>query len=247
MVRARLKKPFLLLVSICLFFSISLASSAADSVTFINSEEEFLNSIQNSEEFIKYKNLLVDDKPRVLKPTRDENNVNVGYLAQFELKYNYENQGAVKLNSLLSFVYTRSDNTTNVAIIDYSDVMNSDDVYIINVKTNEKEVGFSVEDNKTIQEMKVALAAEAKELEESGQSTINSNLRCWVCTKTEYYEGNLDDRCSGIIGTTCKFIGKTIFTKLICQSSIAVACYVPSYTICVDGLWSSQCPSPYSS
>lgn len=133
-----------------IFFIVVLLISHTGSTSFastIDSADEFIELVKKSNYFSNYKNLLVTETPYILKEITKEDSLPNGFLVQYEIKYNYKLQGEAKLNSILSIVYTKDTDELSAAIIDYSKVLTEKNVYIIDLKTNQKNFGFSVQDN----------------------------------------------------------------------------------------------------
>jgi hypothetical protein len=222
----------------------NLVQASSNSNLLITSEEGFIDVVRENQNYKDYKDLLVSETPYLLKETTDQDNKPMGYMAQYEVKYNYDKQGDVKLTSLLTFVYDRNNQQIQVGVVDYSKVMDTDKVYIVDLNTNDKEETYlgSLSKNKAIQEMKRDLEEKSNDIKQTSAST-NDSIYCWHCTKTETYGGSLDGDCSFLLGSACSLVPNK-FVSLICMGGVYVSCYVPKYTICVDGYWTSVCPLP---
>lgn len=234
----------LLLIVILLMTFFNPVSPSQASPSTLRTETEVLGMVQENSHYLKYKDELISEIPKLVKQTTDGVN-GTGYIIQYDLKYRYQEQGMGKFSSLLSFVYSQNTNELNVAIIDYSGVMENDEVYVLDLEKGERELAFSVIDNQTIQALKNKVKNEVNSMLAKKESNNQSNLyvpdHCYVCTKTEYHPSDLSGDCSGLIGTACKIGTKNIFVKMACQAGIYVFCYVPAYTICVEGRWSNVC------
>ncbi len=69
---------------------------------------------------------------------------------------------------------------------------------------------------------------------------------CWICTDWYTSSGHWDSGCQNALGLACAIIGTLTLQKWLaatCYLGILVACYVPPYTICTSGFWSTTCPT----
>ncbi|OOC58719.1 hypothetical protein [Paenibacillus ihbetae] len=240
---SNLRKSILVLLIITLFMQFSTVS--AGPTNLIDTEDKFLEEIRKNSIFKDYQHLLISENPYLIKETTDINNKPSGYIAQFEIEYKYDEQGPAKLTSLLTFVYNKTSKQINALIIDYSRVMETDEVYAVDLTTNDEEFIYSVKESAFMQEMKNDLNKKVDEAEKSTDLSPQATEYCWVCTKKETYGGNLEGDCAFILGSACSLV-KQRFLQVICNGGVYVGCYVPKYTICVEGFWSQQCAMPWS-
>lgn len=224
-----------------LFLMISITGTTSFA-SKIDNTDEFIELVKKTDYFLDYKELLVSETPYILKEVTKEDSLPNGFLVQYEIKYNYALQGEAKLTSILSIVYTKDTEELSAAIIDYSKVLTEKNVYIIDLKTNQEHFGFSVGDNENYNGLEKEINKKLDAIKLSNNTNQASTpLYCWYCTQTQSYGGNIQDECNGLVGTLCRYGAKTIYTKLVCNASIVILCYVPQYTLCVDGYWSSNC------
>ena len=249
----------LLLISSLLPSTIAYASRlASDSAESIFKDTEY---------FKDYEDYLISEEPVISKETTDIDENVIGWITQYEVLI--ENESSVlegeaveKVTSALTFVYHNETESVEAYLNDYSRILSDEAVFFIDLVNNTEEsipleelenpglIELKDEISVKKEELETVMEVEAAELEENAPSTYSTtpnaiDCRWWVCTATSSGGGHTYKPCALVLGTACSIFGNKVpYSKLICNPfGIAISCWVPSYTICINGYYETKfCP-----
>lgn len=219
------------------------------------SEKEFLNLIKDSELYNEFKDDIDLGVPSLFNPVIDDDQIQVGYIAQYEVEYNNSSKTGqqILLPSVLIFVYdsTNKNDKVDSIFINYSEVLDNDNIEI--KYSSDEELDFNIDINEH-DDLNAYFAELKNNLSDDKLSSPGYGDRCWVCTEYETGGGTfLSDWCNLIVGMTLgtaiayldkKGVDLVVFSSVIIGLNTVLFCYVPKYKICVDGYWSTVCPIP---
>jgi len=257
-----LSKSFKLFIATVILITSLISSLGFTHAAGIKSDKVFIKMIEKTDSFKKY-NKSLDAKP-IVKEVKDENGNPVGKVALYKFDYNIKNK-LVKVDSYLYYVMDYSTGIVQELLIDNSELYGKQIVKLHDLKTK-KVVSSNISQNiwakKFIAEINTNLEKEKNKakilINEKVKVNVNkpkpisdnsevtpqlSKYICWVCTDYEYSPGHRDGWCDAYANVICGLVGKiNIASYLLCAGLQLLACYVSSYTICVDGYWSTTCP-----
>lgn len=219
------------------------------------SEKEFLDLVKNDELYNLFKDYIDLDEPSLFNPMIDDEQIQIGYIAQYEVEYNNpsKNKKQVLLPSVLIFAYDSTDEVNKVhsIFINYSEVLDNDNIEIKYLFEEELDFKININEHDDLNEYFSELK---NKLSDDRLSSPGYGDTCWVCTEHETGGGTfVNDWCGIIVGMTLgtavdflKVRGYSIgiFSSVIIGLGTILFCYVPKYKICVDGYWSTNCPIP---
>lgn len=257
------KSVFVVLMLFTVLFS-AFIPSALSFARQINgteiSEESHMKKVTSSKEFSNYQEYLVSDIPLYNKEILDINGKPIGWIIQYELMIeNTDSKSSVEnlsinesVSSLFTYLYFNDKKEENFILVDYSKIATEGFINVMELKNNKSKVieqipvsDFGEKLENVAEEIKLEKNnAEEVALEklESNNQTRAYTCNWWVCTKTESGGGNWDDPCN-VVGSVLCTLPKSTVTSLICAAGVAIACYVPKYTVCVNGYWETKrCP-----
>ncbi|PLR76247.1 hypothetical protein CU633_16230 [Bacillus sp. V3-13] len=208
--------------------------------------------IKKTDSFKEYKKLL--DEPLLHETVQEA--VPIGRVARFEFDFKNDEDEIVKVNSYLTYVIDYEKGTLEEYIVDYSELYTSKRIALHNLIEETVEYhdvsqveGFqeyiSEIENNLEQELNEAKEEEALQASDgSGAAIQAAGTVCWQCSKYETSKSNRSSWCDYFFSVGCGAIGMktTIAGWLLCSGVQGVACWIPSYRICVQGKWTSICP-----
>jgi len=253
-----MKSIKILIVAVLLITLIFPTSSTAKEIDRI-SEKTFLKMIKKTDSYKEFRKQI--DEP-LLHETIPEDGIPVGRVARYEIDYNNDENEYVKIHSYLTYAYEYETQTLSEILVDYSDLYENKIIRVHNFVNGEIEE-IDVSGDETIEEylsyIENDLENEINEAEERYQEQLQAISNgeqlgeveplangqvCWRCTKTETTPHDRSTWCDYFFSIGCGILGrsKQIAKWLLCVGVQSVACWIPSYTICVDGYWSTVCP-----
>lgn len=140
-----------------------------------------MNLIKNDELYNQFKDDIDLDKPLLLNPMIDDDQIQVGYIAQYEVEYNNpsEDRKQIILPSVLIFAYdsTIKDNEVHSIFINYSEVLENDNIEIKYSSDEELNFNINISEHEDLNEYFVELK---NKLSDDRMSTPRYGDRCWV-------------------------------------------------------------------
>lgn len=195
-------------------------------------KNEFRKIVEESKWFTTFKKNILDEEPLLLNPITDSKNQEIGYVVQYRLKEDGNNDTLLQkehYDSILNFIHYFDKKGLKTIVVDYSNAEVNGVIYLKDLDTND------------VQEIK--LDEDDKFVVNKDESELNrSHVVCWQCTKYKSGGGHYHSKCSAIVGGVCMFAGKVPYGRVICAGSLIIGCYVPKYKVCVQGSWRTTCP-----
>lgn len=159
------------------------------------SKEEFITLVHNNQYFQEYSSSLISEEPMLINPALDEDNNQIGYVAQYEIRYGHDKSDEVKFSSLLTLIYIHETKTIESYILDYSRIYEKK-IYVHNLNSGISEAhsvdGIEVFDE-FLDQVQEDLEEYKQEIEEQsalvgeGDIVLLQQEYCWICT--EYISG----------------------------------------------------------
>jgi hypothetical protein len=269
----KMKKLLCLLIVFSLLISFSTTPNPSSvkaqsaQIEEINSEEEFMELVRNSEYYKELSEKYQLEEPVVKEEfLKDGETIqSLGWSARYEFNYKEEEQkakGELIMKSQLVFIYHSYDKYLSVDIVDYSDMPQKGIVRIVNLIDDSVTTfdvskenwfhNFKKELKKKYKDAKKKAAEYAKRIEKQNSNTTEqagnssngveaqAEPMCWWCTSYETHGGELDGLCSYIGGSICSLLAKgkkALAGYIMCNGGVLLACWVPEYKYCVDGIY----------
>lgn len=216
----------------------------ASEVKYSNAETtQYDEKFRSSDIFKKYEQDLTSQIPIENVEIVDENGVVIGWNIKYEIyKENSEEKGfSEKVTSLLTYLYEKETNEEHFYLLDYSKISTSNNVELVNLRTNEVEETYEI--NGKVESLANDINKKKDDLTDITEAPAASYFcKWWVCTQTETGGGYWNDPCM-IIGSALCTLAKPTVLNLTCQGANAIGCYVPKYKVCINGYWETKyCP-----
>lgn len=260
----------LVVASVALIFNyVFPVSASALSQNGAVTNDEFLQLVYSNSFYSEYEDRIISDDNMEIRETISEEGERSGLMLQYEVELETEEVIDLEttddkiviqttVTSLLSFIYDDTDEELSAILVDYSNIETDDIIVVKNLTLNEQEIVYlnEVENDELvgvseeISELKSELIEEANlKVNEGGLESLIQpaaiNCLWWQCTVYETGGGYPSPGCSGFLGIGCTLLGSKItkWGTAICQAGVLIACYVPSYKVCINGYWETKyCP-----
>lgn len=252
-----MKKLVVLFMAFVLLFTNSVAAATkTDGKTAPIEEKEFLKMVKKNEFYKQYKKDFFSNEYLVLNPVTNENGEQYGWIVQYELKYNEKkatqnDPSVVNFRSVITFIYDYEKGEFHSILLDYNRLLEEKAFFIIDLTGQTGEERIDVSDDPLFTDFLGDVKENKKEAEIEAQQDLQKDTEigtlaagqvCWQCSKTQTYGGDYSAKCTALVGSVCYVAGVHWAVRLLCAASTVIGCYVPKYTICVEGKWMTVCP-----
>lgn len=264
----KISNILLVLASVALIFNyVFPVSASALSQNGSVTSDEFLQLVYSNSVYSEYEDKIVSDENMEIRETINEDGERSGLMLQYEVELETEEIIDLEttddkiviqttVTSLLSFIYDDADEMLSAILVDYSNIETEGLILVKNLTLNEQEIIYldEVQNEELVGVANEISALKSELAEEANQKAIEDDLESliqptainclwWQCTAYETGGGYGAPGCSEFLGIACTLLTVTKWGSAICQAGVLIACYVPSYKVCINGYWQTKyCP-----